>query len=333
MSTTQIIIDNSLKKGKITSKKNCLFALDVETTSIWHNKLRDETGRAVANVAIPKLLDLFLALDIKTTFFVTGYFARLFPKIVKSMHNHGFEIGSHSLYHDKIHGHDVTDLATQKEHLKISKEILEDIIGEEVISFRAPALRVNQFTPVALAETGYKIDSSIASQRFDFFLSFGGIKKLGWLFAPRLPYRSDYNSLLKKGNGPIIEVPLSAYLLPYLGTTMRIFPLVTKLQHHLVHWENKINAKPVVFDFHPNELVDESHEKRNINRRNKNYINYLLKDLIRSKLKERNLGDSALDLYRREIDYFKKKGYQFLSIKDYCIKEGLLYENIYHHNG
>ena len=42
-----------------------------------------------------------------------------------------------------------------------SKKILEDISGDEVITFRAPAARVQKNTAVALEKTGYKIDSSI----------------------------------------------------------------------------------------------------------------------------------------------------------------------------
>lgn len=308
----------------VCSGNYCLFALDVETTSIWHNCLRIETGRKVAEEAIPILIDLFNSLDINTTFFVTGHFAQNFPSAVKRLHQNGFEIGSHSLYHNKENGHDLTDLNTQILHLKVSKEILQDITGEEVVSFRAPALRVNSDTAVALAETNYQIDSSIASQRFDFLFSFGAVKKLKWLSAPRLPYRTAYNDLAKKGDGPIIEVPLSAYLMPYLGTTMRIFPIATSIQHHLVHWENKYNSKPVVFDFHPNEIINELQETRVIKRRNKNLLKYFVQDYLRAKLKQKNLGSKALELYRRELEFFKTKNYQFLSIKNYCAKEGFL---------
>ena len=79
-----------------------------------------------------------------------------------------------------------TGLKPHIKHLKESKAILEDLSGQEVISFRAPALRVNEDTHKALEESEYKIDSSVASQRFDMFMSFGGLKKLNWLTAPRL---------------------------------------------------------------------------------------------------------------------------------------------------
>ena len=128
-----------------------------------------------------------------------------------------------------------------------AKKILEDITGEEITTFRAPSLRTNRYTARALIETGHKIDSSVASQRFDLFLSFGSMRKINWMFAPRLPYHVDPSSLFKKGNSALIEIPLSATLMPYVGTTMRVFPNLSKMQHSILHFENKRNGKPIVF--------------------------------------------------------------------------------------
>ncbi|NLJ07855.1 MAG: polysaccharide deacetylase family protein [Sphingobacteriales bacterium] len=273
---------------------------------------------------MPILLDIYEKYNIKSTFFFTGYIAKLIPDIVKMILGKGHEVASHGLSHKVENGFDIMPFNKQKEHLLTSKNILEDISGEEVISFRAPALRMNEFTSKALIETDYKIDSSVASQRFDMFMSFGGLKKLNWLTAPRLPYRTSEKSIFKKGNANLIEVPLSATIFPYIGTTMRIFPLLTRCQHHLLNFESKINKKPIVFDIHPNEFIDESSEKREITRRSKNSITFILKDLVRSKLKIKNLGKDAIPLYEKEIEYFLTKDYKFLTIKDYCIQTGLL---------
>ncbi len=302
---------------KIINPKYCLFSNDVETTSIWFNSLRDETGRKVLMEGMPLLLDLYARHKIRTTFFFTGYIARLYPEIVKMVIPYGHEVGSHGKSHLKENGFDIMPFEKQKRHLEESKKLLEDISGQEVITFRAPALRVNQNTPRALIETGFKIDSSVASQRFDFFLSFGGLKKLNWLTAPRLPYRTATDSLFKKGDSPIIEVPLSALFFPYVGTTMRVFPWLTAVQRHAIHIESSLNRKPVVFDIHPNEFIDESDQARIIERRSGNFVTYILKDLIRSKLKSKNLGPTSISLYNKEIEFFIKRGYNFKTLKDY----------------
>ena len=298
-------------------KKYCLLTNDVETTSIWHNTLRDETGLKVLKEGMPLLLDLYQKYNIQSTFFFTGYIAKLYPDIVKMILPYGHEVASHGLSHKKENGFDVMPLKKQIAHLKESKKILEDISGHEVISFRAPALRVSDNTVIALEEAGYKIDSSVASQRFDMFMSFGGLKKLKWLTAPRLPYRTSKKSLFKKGNSSIIEIPLSATLLPYVGTTMRIFPLISSFQRKILALESKITGKPVVFDIHPNEFIDESNEERKIAKRSSNPIASFLQDTLRSILKTRNLGVKGLRLYNREIKYFNNKNFEFLKIQDY----------------
>ncbi|MFM7683944.1 MAG: hypothetical protein ACKO7P_14560, partial [Bacteroidota bacterium] len=71
-------------------KKNnrfCFITNDVETTSILHHELRDETGRFVLEQGMPRLLDLYDELGIKVTFFYTGYIANLYPEVVKMAHS------------------------------------------------------------------------------------------------------------------------------------------------------------------------------------------------------------------------------------------------------
>ncbi len=298
-------------------KKICLLTNDVETTSIWHNSLRDDTGKRVLEEGMPLLLELYAQFNIKSTFFFTGYIASLYPGVVKMILPYGHEIASHGMSHIRKNGFDVMPFEKQKKHLSESKKILEDLSGQEVVSFRAPALRVNNLTVKALEETGYSVDSSVASQRFDMFMSFGGLKKLNWLTAPRLPYRASSKSLFKKGNSAIVEVPLSATLLPYIGTTLRIFPTISILQRKLLAFESSVRGKPIVFDVHPNEYIDESHEEREFQRRAKNRIAGFVQDTIRSRLKVKNLGLSGLELYKREIDCFKKDGFEFMTVKDY----------------
>ena len=101
---------------------------------------------------------------------------------------------------------------------------------------------------------------------------------------------------------------------------MRIMPSLTRLQQKMLHWETKLNGKPVVFVIHPNEFIDESMEPRTIKRRSANPINYILSDLLRAKLKVKNLGEKALPIYESLIAYYTAQNYEFLSMRDY-VKE------------
>jgi hypothetical protein len=109
-----------------------------------------------------------------------------------------------------------------------------------------------------------------------------------------------------------------------VGTTLRILPAMTATQRHMAHLEAAMTGKPVVFDIHPNELIDESGEKRTICKRSRNPVTYLLKDIIRSRLKIKNLGPRAIPLYRKEIAFYHTRGYRFPTIRTYCESLGLL---------
>jgi len=174
---------------------HCLLTNDVETTSISNHCLSDKTGEKVLKEGMPVLLSLYKKYDIRATFFFTGYIAQKFPEIVRMILPYNHEVACHGLVHEAGKAFDVLTFDQQVEHLKKSKSILENISGKEVISFRAPALRVNQATPKALVATGFKVDSSIASQRADMMFSFGVMKKLNWLIAPRKPYMTSIDNL------------------------------------------------------------------------------------------------------------------------------------------
>ncbi len=299
------------------NKPFCFITNDVETTSLVYHELRDETGKLVLTQGMPRLLDLFEELNIKTTFFYTGYIAEHFPDVVKIAHNRGHEIASHGYSHLVKNAFDNMSNEKIQRHLMKSKDILEQIIGEEVISFRAPALRIKKdFTPYLL-EAGYKIDSSVASQRMDMFMSFGSKHKLNWLVSPRSPYFTSEKNIFREGNSDLLEIPITSFLIPYIGTVMRISPSLLKSLRPSILIEKKLFNRHINFLSHPNEFIDETKNGYvQIQKRSKNPISYFLGDLIRHKLKTRNLGIQAIPLYRNELLFLQKNGYEFQRMKD-----------------
>ena len=296
--------------------KICLITNDVETTSILNHKLRDKTGEYVLNQGMPRLLDLYDKYGVKATFFYTGHVVKLYPQVVKMAYERGHEVGSHGLSHEVSKAFDVLPPEEQLSHLKQSKQILEDIVGDEVVSFRAPAARVDKGFPEILHEAGFRVDSSVSSQRLDMMFSFGALKKLHWLTAPRQAYFTQNDNIFKKGESDVLEVPISAFGFPYIGTFMRIAPALNRMTRHVLYWETLCNGRQFVFLTHPNEFIDEDQETTEIERRGSNYISYLLGDVIRHKLKVKNLGEKALPIYERELAFFKGKSFEFLTCKD-----------------
>lgn len=300
----------------MTKDRYCLMTNDVETTSILNHKLRDKTGEYVLRQGMPRLLDLYERYGVKATFFYTGYIARLYPDVVRMAHSKGHEIGSHGLTHEVSQAIDILPRLIQLEHLATSKKILEDITGEEVISFRAPAARVDKKFCEVLNEAGYKIDSSVSSQRLDMFLSFGSLKKLNWITAPRKAYFTRENNIFRRGDSPIFEIPISAIGFPYIGTFMRISPALNRLTRRMLYWETLANGRQFNFLTHPNEFIDEDRETDNIQRRANNYIAYLLGDVLRHRLKVKNLGNKAIPILEKELQFFKNKEFRFITCKD-----------------
>lgn len=289
---------------------------DVETTSIVNGGLREETAVHVWQEGLPLVLDIYAKYNIKATFFFIADYAKKYPEIIKMVQPAGHEVALHGLTHDHRFSFDSMPLEEQIRHLKEGKEILEDISGEEVVSFRSPALRVNFDTPIALQETGFLYDSSIAPQRLDMFMTLGSKYKMQWLFAPRVPYHVHSHNLARRGSSNIIEVPVSSFGIPYIGTAMRVAPWLNRITRELLYMETKDSNKVINFLIHPIELISEPDMHTKLEKRTGSYIAHLIKDQLRHKLKLRRLGDEAVTLFKEDIQYWLLRNYQTMRVKD-----------------
>lgn len=105
-------------------------------------------------------IDFLENYEITSTFFVLGWIGKEFPKMIELISDKGHEIASHSLYHKRF-----TDLSinTIKNDLIVSKSLLEDASGKEVLGFRAPDFCLPQNSGLIdyLLDSGYKYDSSL----------------------------------------------------------------------------------------------------------------------------------------------------------------------------
>ena len=292
-----------------------LMTNDVESFSIPLNRYDAETAKEVYNVGLPRLLDLYARRDIKCTFYFTGMFAEQSPESVEFVKEQGHEIGCHGYDHSPEKAFDMLSYEEQVNELKKAKRVIEEVAGG-IESFRAPMLRINEDTVRALEETGFKSDSSIASQRFDGPLTFGSKKKLKWLIAPRKPYLLSYDSVVKSGSSNILEIPISAALFPFIGTTMRISPFILKILQKYLYHESKRTDKPVVFLFHPNECLDIG-DQIMATRRTNSPVEYLFADVIRHKLKLKNLGLASLWLLDEVLMSAKEYGFEFVRVREY----------------
>ena len=121
---------------------------------------------------LSKLLDLLDEDGIKVTFFCVGKLATDFPDVIRQIAKHGHEIGCHSNEHSWLNK---MDERTLRDDTLASIKALEDVSGQKVVSYRAPAFSVthkNKWAIKILAECGIESDASI----FPTNREFGGYK-------------------------------------------------------------------------------------------------------------------------------------------------------------
>jgi len=288
-----------------------LLTFDVESFSIPKNRCDTETAYRVYKEGIPRLLDLCAKHDIPATFFFTGEVAAIVPEALDLVKDHNHEIGCHGYSHEVDRALDLLNYDEQLLEISQAKTLLESVAGT-VHAFRAPALRINEDTIKVLEKTGFSSDSSICPQRFDGPFTFGSKKKLKWLISPRKPFFLNQSR-------SILEIPLSALFFPYIGTTMRISPTVTRMLEKYLYFESRYSEKPIVFLFHPNECLDFNGYVVPT-RRTPNIFQHLFSDRIRQQLKLRRLGLAAINELDKIIVNAKSYGYEFCAIRNYRTK-------------
>lgn len=292
---------------------------DVECFSFEHNQYEPAVAQRVLKQGLPRLLDLYDKYDVNATFFYTGKIVEVEPEVIDIVKERGrHEIGCHGYSHELDCGFDCMPPNQQKEHLIKAKKLIEKITNNKIISFRAPALRINENTLPTAEKLGFQIDSSVSSQRFDIGLSFGSKNKMKWLFAPRRIYHPSKNDPFKPGNLKILEIPISAFILPYISTTLRSLTKTTKILEKIIFRETKKNlVHPACFVIHPNEVMDLDCDEPEICYRSEDYINQLFKEKLRLKLKYRNLGKAGLKILGERLKYAKHEGFKFNTLKEY----------------
>jgi len=179
--------------------------------------------------------------QVKATFFVLGYVAEKHPGLVRSIVRAGHEIGSHSFWHRQVH-HMTPD--EFRSDLRTSRDVLENLLGKHVTSFRAPSLSIGKETLWALeilVEEGFDTDSSVIPTRLD---------PRSELDASGRPFA------FKCDAGELQEFPVSVYSLggrfglPISGGGyFRLYPF--QLTTRLLRRVNERFGLPFVFYTHP----------------------------------------------------------------------------------
>ena len=180
----------------------------------------------------------------RATFFLVAQLARQQPDLVRAIHRGGHEVASHGWDHQRVHNFTPAQF---QDDVRRSKDALEQIIGEEVVGYRAPTFSIVRQTAWALdllAEHGLRYDSSIYPVRHD---------RYGVSDAPRGPFRAVgfRHEILEL---PPVRLDLLGLKLPVGGGGyFRLFPLF--LMEQALDQVRRQGEPPVaMLYFHPWEF-------------------------------------------------------------------------------
>lgn len=214
------------------------FHVSVFDGIIPRHRWNELESRVGANT--DRLLGILADANVRGTFFVLGWVAERFPKLVARIAAQQHEIASHGSSHRLVY--DQTPEAFRVD-VRRAKRVLEDASGVAVDGYRAPSYSITPRSLWAidiLIEEGYRYDASIFPILHD---------RYGIPVSPRHPYRFARNA------GALVEVP---------GSTVRVGPFNLPiagggyfriLPYAWTRWGisrlNRVERQPAVFYLHP----------------------------------------------------------------------------------
>lgn len=205
------------------------------------------------------ILDILKKHNIPATFYWTGHAAMHNPEMVKKVKGAGHETGCHGLLHETL-GDPIFPLPNNwpilpyevEGRLKDATRIIEEIIGEQPVSFRCPRLWGSTQVVNVLESLGYISDASLP---------------LYYYGEPVVPYHPSAKDWTKKGTMNIVEIPNFCDLEmesndPYqrdrdqwpLFRTKSATAVMEKADSFLRYVRNKGERPVLCFYFHPWEF-------------------------------------------------------------------------------
>jgi polysaccharide deacetylase family protein (PEP-CTERM system associated) len=233
-------------------------------------KIFRPTGRVVRNTR--ELLDILKEHKVKATFFVLGTVAEDFPDLIKEVYSKGHEIATHGYGHKLIYKQTKEEF---RQDLRKSLDIIESIIDEKMLGYRAPYFSIREdssWVLEVLKEMGLKYDASIFPLKRKLY----GVKDIE---------RIDTNGIIEF---PTSKTSFLGYEFPFGGGGyLRLFPYaVTK-------WAiRKINnqGKPAMVYIHPYEIDTEDFQDYGFNDSLKTKFTRFTQEFKREKTQDKIKG-------------------------------------------
>src|SRR5262245_53423882 len=230
------------------------FQVEAFASHVRYDQWDSFTPRVERNVR--RILELFAKHGVTGTFFILGWVARNFPRLVRDIAAAGHEIGSHGDKHKRLH---ILTPDEFRRDLRDASAALEDQIQRPIRCYRAPSFSIVPSTIWALevlAEEAISFDSSIFPVRHELY---------GFPDAERFP--SWYIS--KRGHR-IFEFPPSTIRWANHNIGVAGGGYLRLIPYGVTHWGirhiNEVLQEPAMVYFHPWE-IDPAQPRIRSNRR------------------------------------------------------------------
>lgn len=189
-----------------------------------------------------RILELFEKNGASATFFVLGWVAERYPELIREMYSAGHEVASHGYEHIRVVHQSPKEF---REDVVRTKNLLEDILGDQVRGYRAASYSIGSENIWAIEElksAGYEYSSSIYPIKHDLY---------GMPEAPRF-------SFYPLGERGVLEIPITTIELMGRkfpcggGGFFRFYPYA--ISRWAIHQVNQKDKQPGIFYFHPWEI-------------------------------------------------------------------------------
>jgi polysaccharide deacetylase family protein (PEP-CTERM system associated) len=176
-----------------------------------------------------RLLDTLASHGALATFFVLAWNADRHPTVIKRIHAAGHEIACHSYAHQLVYNQTPEEF---RKDTRRAKNVLENLIGERVIGYRAPSFSITRKSLWALdilSAEGFEYDSSVFPILRDRY-GLPGAPRFPYRFAPTNGLRVANTSTARPRSNTILEIPPSTIRILGLnlplggGGYLRLFP-------------------------------------------------------------------------------------------------------------
>ncbi len=149
----------------------CAFTFDLDAETLWmargvHEPVALSQGRFGPVEALPLILGLLRAAQIRASFFIPAWVATRYQDAVRAIAGDGHEVGCHGDEHERV-----SDLAPDREReiLLRSLEVLTPLAGRRPIGYRAPAWQLSAETLTLLARNGFDYSSNMMDRLAPYF--------------------------------------------------------------------------------------------------------------------------------------------------------------------